>query len=367
MVFFYFSIVIIIGIIVIAKSDSKLLNLICFLLLAYVFSFNTDNNDYEAYLDFYNIVEVGRINYITNDAETSPLFSISMMLGKYLNMNFDIYRLFMFIICSLGIYTVVKDKICFGPFLFAYSLIIFFFDLVQIRFAFSEFFILYGVLSFLVLEKKIPYVLCVLLASLFHSMNVIFIIFLLFPYIENKINKIEKIIPWFFMGIIVFAIAGSSIILSVQNTASKFHLFSEYNRYLEQEVRYGYILYIAYQLGNYMFARYMNYSIKYNVNQFNYQHKLSAINYLIQTTGILFIIPTMLNVNFSRYMRVLLIINLFTFCAIIFATLKKEKRFSTINRKAIFMYLVIIAMWYIGETFANGAYLNIVERVFSSF
>lgn len=329
--------------------------------MSYLFAFNTQNNDYEAYLSFYNSLGSGNLTYITNNSESSPLFSYSALFFKKLGFDFNGYRLAMFVIIACMFGWRFRDRANFGVFISMFALIIFFFDLVQIRFAFSEFLVLLG-LADLVQNKRIQFVIWIVIASLFHNMNLVFLLFIFIPSIENHLPIIEKYFPFIYPLLLIGSVMAEPLIL-LQQAVSSMSMFDEYSRYVEREVRYGYLIYIGYQFMNIMLAKTTYNKFTIDLIRYPFQYKMNKLNYLIQLVGILFVIPTMLNVNFSRYLRELYLMNAINLSCVLYAidinsVEKNDRRYYSL------VAMAVIAVWLIGELYANGSYTTIRQYIF---
>lgn len=364
--YIYFIIVVATGLSsFLTRKPNYTLQVICYLLLAYVFAFNTSNYDYDAYYDFYNSMGHGQMEYITNNANTSPLFSYSMFFLKGIGADYNIYRLVMFILLSMPFIVILRNKVDFGIIASGYGLVIFFFDLVQVRFIWAEYLLLIGLL-FLSSGKRINYLILLAIGSLFHSMIAVFAVFAFVPTSEKVLKKLSKIAPYFIVGVLVVSVLGKSIIENLQSMVLSISIFGEYGHYLEKSVNYGYLLYVIYQTAGILQAR-LCYN---NVNMIReasiLPNNIIRLNYMIQIVGFLFVIPAMLDVNFSRYIRILFIINLITLSVFMWYGRKSMFKLNKI-RNLMFLYFIgLNFMWFIGETFANKAYPGIKEEVFTS-
>ncbi len=366
---FYFTLLVIVGVLpFLTKKRVPGLAFICFILLAIVFAFNTDNNDYEAYYSMYASIRPGQLEYITADAETSPLFSYSMLLFKMLGLSFNFYRLFMFLLVAAVLYLLLNNRIRWELIWAGYGIVIFFFDLVQIRFAFAEFLLLIS-LFFLVKGKRLLFVALVLLASLFHNMILPFLLFAFVPVYEKSIQVVSKVAPYLVVIILIASIAGKSIIFQLQIIVSMLPIFDEYSNKMEQTVSYGYLLYLIYQTANFVIAKicYNNVSL-ITEKRYSFQKDFVYFNYMIQIIGFLFVIPAMININFGRYIRVFTVINLCNIGIFSFATTRLLFGRRARLRALLFAAFISLGvLWIIGESYVNGAYPDIVEAVFNSF
>ena len=170
------------------------------------------------------------------------------------------------------------------------------------------------------------------------------------------------------MIILVFGVAGKSLINYLQSAVAAISLFDEYSHKLEQTVAYGYLLYLIYQVANIIIA-YICYKNEGCIEdeQYPYQKLFNRYNYVFQIVGLLFVIPAMININFGRYIRVMTIINLVNLAFYVFTT---SKVLYTKKRRLHFLLLMSYishgVLWVFGESFVNGTYPYILETVFNS-
>lgn len=361
----YFFLIIILGIYsFFVRRPNNVLPVVCLILMAFIFAFNTDNNDYDAYYSFYNSVKLGEADYINYNSNSSAFFSYSMAFLKSLGVNFNFYRLIMFILLILPIILLFKNKLNWGIVVSGYGMVMFFFDLVQLRFTWAEYLLFIGIF-FLITGRRLWYVIFVIAGSLFHSMVLPFAFFAILP-TSNKASSIfTKIAPIIIVVVVAASILGRSVIENLQNTVAAISLFDEYDRYMEQNVSYGYLLYVVYQLFNILLARFCFKHERTEADS-SIAFSFNKLNYLIQIVGFLFVIPAMLNVNFSRFIRVLYLIN----CLNLACCFKMNKSYifkkSSLRLEYFLLFVCVNVIWVVGETFANGAYPMIKERVFSS-
>ena len=336
--------------------------------MIYIYSFNTDNNDYEAYYDLYTNIRPGKMEYITSDAESSPFFSYSMMAIKYLGVNYNMYRMLILLIFWGAFGYFFRNMIEWGILVAGYGIVVFFFDLVQVRFAFSEY-LLFIALYFLVQGHRWVYCIIVFIAALFHSMILPYLVFAFLPLHEHIICRVSKTAPYIVLTILMASIVGRSVIENLQTIISMIPIFDEYSNKMEQTVSMGYLLYLIYQTANLFVAHFcFHKNSLIDVRHYSFHKKFNQFNYMIQIVGLLFVIPAMLNINFGRFIRIMLIINLINISLFFFAI--RAILFTCRTRMRLLLmgyYVSLGVLWIIGESFINGTYPYILESVFGSF
>lgn len=346
----------------ISKKENRFLLVISVFMLGYVFAFNTDNNDYDAYLSFYEGLRNGSMEYI-NNSNSSPLFSYSILLSKYLGLDFNGYRLLLFGF-GVVIISIILRKSVYGYFIAAYGLMAFFFDLVQIRLTFALFILLLG-LYYLANGKKSIFLALIVISSLFHSMTIVFLTLVIIPLNDKTISFVSQKVYWVILIVFLATLVSAPIIGSMQQLVTVFSIFDEYSRYMKHETKYGYLLYFIYQTSNLIIAKYFYERFIIKVFGYEEQQRFLKFNLIFQAISMLFIFPAMLNVNFSRFIRISYMVNLLAFsCS---GSLFSQK--NIVRRDSnlwTILYLTLNGIWLLGESFANGAYANIINLVFDS-
>ena len=359
----YIIVLVLTGILGLYAPKNKFMVVISLLMMSYVFAFNTDNNAYDAYYNFYNYCTFDHLDYI-NNSPSSALFSYSVALANFIGLNFNLYRLAVFCGIFFLFFYNIGNQISSGVLLFSYGLILFFFDLVQIRFAIAEFMLLYGFLQ-LFNGKKYRFLIFVAISTFFHSMNVVFVVFFVLSWLEKMSFIFEKYFYCILLFILSSSIASAPIISAMQETVALIAQFDEYEHYMEQEVRYGFLLYVVYQIAGVFLARANAKCVNQETN--NIVSKFVHTNYIVQMVGLLFVYPAMLNINFSRFMREFFILNVICFSVIVMY----NQTSGIVNRKnykmSVLYYMLILFVWITGEMFVNGSFNTITTMVFDSF
>lgn len=282
----------------------RVLLLFLILLIIIIFSFGPFVSDVNIYSNWYNEI---RTLKLSSTNTSSYLFFKNMEFFRLLGFSFNGYRFFS-IIVVLFIFAFICKKVeaDFRVFLFLYLLFPFFLDYVQLRFFFSEVAILLAI-YYLANDNKILFLFLIGIASLFHSMNFIFIVLF---FINMKKFNAKKRVLLAFISIPVFV-----IIFLLKNyfftTFSLKNIFwiKEYSNYFyRQNMKWGFFIYVLDSLAN-LFIANINYKFLKVINTkvtINFCKIVLIINYLN-----LYILPFIqININFNRYIRFAFVCNL---------------------------------------------------------
>lgn len=164
------------------RVNSKIINIITFLLIIILFAGNTYNNDFYAYANAYEY------NYRIDEFEIG--FRSLMIIFKSIGLT---YNQFLLIIAIVGyglIYkTVFKYTKNISTFIALYFAILFFYDINQIR-NFLACSLLFYAITKLIEKKYALYIGIVVLASTIHSMFIIYVILVFIDWFlkKNKMN-----------------------------------------------------------------------------------------------------------------------------------------------------------------------------------
>lgn len=164
---------------------SKIVVGIQILLCGVIFSFNTDNPDYIGYLGTFESVSVGGEFYIYFQA-FAPLYKLLVYMCDCLDMSFNIFRMFVFMVCSsLILSTVKKITANIGFVISMYMIFPFVMDCIQIRNFIGESFVIYA-FRFLIDDDNLDYkknaikfTFWIIIASLFHYTALVYMIYLM--------------------------------------------------------------------------------------------------------------------------------------------------------------------------------------------
>ena len=348
---------------------------LCFfsaLCMAVLFSFSVDIPDYSAYKYFYDNNGVPKILFVNYDS-SSLLFSYYAYILKFIGLNYDFFRLATLSIVCLTAYILLKNRIELGVLICAYAPCIFFFDLAQIRFFLSEF-ICFIAAFFLLKKNRVAFLLLLSCAIFIHSMNILWIFLLILPldleWNEKNLKKSLALIPCFF----TVCLLSKPVIVFLQENIFRISFFSEYVNYMEVSVKFGFLLYLGYQLANVLLAIYVHYKMLLMPYVPLWHKRLNSLNYIVQIIGVSFVVMTMINVNFCRYFRMLYVLNMLNFASLIFIQEKNkilQKKICLSNKLAnVIMFFLLTGIWVFGETNINHAYVSIltaVDKYFPSF
>lgn len=337
----------------------------------YMFSFSVGNPDYPAYKFFYETISAGKVSYINGDA-SSAFFSYINLLFNKLGFDFNQFRLSLIFSIFLTFFILFRNKIEMGVFLVCYAPVLFFFEMVQIRFFLAVFFCLLALYN-LLFERKIVFLLLMLCGIYFHSMVIVCFALVLLPrnrIISKKTMKICFVIVLLLFSLLSFS---SSLIPFLQKIIGNVAMMNEYNRYLDVSVHNGYLLYVGYQLIGLLLAFYTNNMVLKQKCIPLWNFRLNSINFNVQVLGVFFIIFMMINPNFSRYFRMFYVLNVINFSSLVFlennlcTTCSIHDFFKCARNRNrymnIFLLFLLIVTWWIGESFINHSYVTIINSI----
>lgn len=335
--------------------------------MAGLFSFSVNIPDYSAYKSFYDQNGEATLLFVNGDS-SSIFFSYYALFLKNMGLNYDMFRLFTFFIVSAITFSLLKDKIEIGLFVCAYAIVPFVFDLVQIRFFLSEV-LCFWAIFLLAKGQRLGFIILICMATFVHSMNCLFAFLLLVPLDLKWYSKFFQkpyMVMAFFSTICLFSVP---FVTALQSLSAKIMFFNEYKHYLEVSVRYGFVLYIVYQVFNVAFALFTHHRLSQLFVIPLFHKRIDTLNYIVQIVGILFIILAMLNVNFSRYFRIFFILNMLNFSSFVYLQnyfgKNDEAKLEHVSSKItnVVFYTAMLGIWLVGETTANHAYVKIINSV----
>ncbi len=351
--------------VIVSKKSSFSLILACLIALL-LFSFTRGIYDQPAYLEYYEQISMNNIIFI-NGSSSSFLFALTNLIGKIFLLNFDLFRLALMTTVFFVVKKVFADKINLIVLMLFYLTTLFIFDCIQIRYFMSTLFLILGI-NFLMYKKNFMFLLMLLISIFFHSINLIFIILFLVA-VENKFsNIIRKSI--FLLGgfcILIFWINENTLI-SIMNCMKIVPFLKEYLNYLTIKVNNGFVIYVVYFLINFSMAIYMDSKLS-KIDTPIWTRKFNVFNYNIQVISILFVILTMIDINFSRYFRVFLLISIINFSSYFKIMYSNTSQYAVTKNciKDFLIFGISICIWCISETIFNTAFGNVLNQLLSYF
>ncbi|ANU27548.1 EpsG family protein [Planococcus versutus] len=307
------------------------------MLLAWILFWGSYNNpDYSVYQSIYN----SKGEYTTDSLEYG--FITLIKLFNIIGFN---YEMFLMTISLLSFYLIHSTvKLFTGNYNFVYSLYFIFplfFDIVQIRNFLMMAIFIYSV-RFLVESKKIKYLILIIIAS---TIQISALAFLPFMIINTKKKN-------YGIGIIFLISISISIILLLNNKEipylEKITDLTQSDKlsfYFETTTNYGFLLY--------WFVHILTFSMiilskklyrKFEINDLRKDIKFQFINlvYWINVLGFIYFPLYLLNSNFTRIMRNLMILNYIVIAITSYSI--KNKAESKIYFLIVVVYMAIIYM-----------------------
>lgn len=291
---------------VIIKKKSYILTMVSTLLAVYIYFYNHGSNDYERYTWIYHGELV---------SEIEKGFVILTNLGNRFNLSFQQFQGIIATLCLLVVLYVYHNFSNNFHYFFSYYFIYqYFADLNLLRNFLMRTFLIVAI-YFLIKQKKIAYVLLILIASLFHRTALIYLP-LVFIDIKKEIStKTIKIFAGVIITLCVFAFLLGNNWSWVMRIAARF-LGDEPQKlayYFTTKTHYGFLIYFA-LFGICLFAifRTKNNQIP---EYFSEKEELYRWVLYINCYCIISFPLIMLNNNFYRIYNNIFFLNLFYFAS----------------------------------------------------
>lgn len=308
-------------------------NYFIILLMFFLFIGNYYNSDYNNYLRFFERISQGLM-------EKEFLYTEIIKIFNYLGMDYRKMLIFYGVIIFYFIIKIVKRYSVNQSFVYLlYFIYPFIYDTIQIRN-----FIVMVILSFsirYIIEKKLcKYIFCIFIASGFHKVAYIYILFYLVNYLNKKkillIGIVVNII-----GIIIYLTNLLPILLKGKMQEVNINFY-----FIDNNARYGWIIYIFFQI---LILILIEKNIKLNKNRRDFNEIVLKINYLC----LIFIPLYYYNSTLDRIYRNILLINY-----IVFSNLCKK------NIKLMNFFILLVVLLYISfnfRYFGNEHILNLIN------
>lgn len=316
-----------------SKKQNKFILFTLILLAWIIFWGSYINPDYDVYLSIYN----SNGEYTTNSLEYG--FILLIKIFNLLGFNYEMFLMTVSIVAFCLIHTTVKRFVVNYHYVYAFYFVFpFFMDVVQIRNFLMMAIFIYAT-KFLVEDKKIKYLICIIIAS---SLQISAFAFLPFILINNKGKN-------YIVQVVFFISISTSIILLLNNkeipflgNIIDFTQSDKLSFYFETTTNYGFLLYwflqvvsfVLISLSRQLYKKYCNVNLKDDL-------KMKYINlvYWINVVAFAYLPLYLLNSNFSRLMRNLVILNYIVIAITSYVIKNKEE-----NRIYILIVLVYIVI-----------------------
>ncbi|MGI1729378.1 EpsG family protein [Streptococcus uberis] len=258
-------------------------------------------------------------------------YKLFMILGKMLNLDFFTWRSFViFIALSLIIASILKYSSNPHFVVALYLLFLIIPSAEQLRNFLALSFLQLGLSQYYYdkhskFKKNITLLILILIAGSIHSLFLSYLVILIFNNLSNKQIKIISTLVLLFCVLIFINnnhIPGFSII-------SSYFSESRISNYLNQQIRYGFLLYMSLHLLSIILLSYFN-NLNINSTPSSPISKIFYLNY-----SLVFFFPLlMVDGTFIRIFRNILLINYFSY-----ADFLEENRYH--SKKFIFVIIVV--------------------------
>jgi hypothetical protein len=329
------------------RINTKILNVIFFIILWILFGFNNSNPDYLNYQRRYD-------NYLLN-----PEPGFRFIIKVFNDMGFN-FQEFLLIISFISLFLIIKSIKNYTNktylVLFLYFVFPFFIDVVQIRNFLSMVIVFYS-FKYLLSYKTIDlakYILLVILASTIHYSALFYLIFVIIQFVS-----LEKIILITILFVLLFSFFSYTNIL--YNIMDVFFDSSKVLNWFSYRTNFGFIIPIFLQIISlfpliYIFNKSVNKGfLKLSGNNIK-KNKITLINNILKINflALILFIFYIYNTTFFRLYRNILLLN---YSVIIYFSSNyiniKIKRF-------IFLFLVLITSFSMSYIFILNPYFDSV-------
>lgn len=321
--------------------ESKKIIIFSIITLIILFVGNTYNTDYLAYEAIFTYNDFNSIEFG---------FEVLVKIAKTLGLSFFGFKLILTVlIILLLLFITLKLKVNISGFIFLYTSIQFFIDMVQIRNTISSLFIIISLYFALKKEVRLS-MLLIIIASLFHTISLMYLPLVFMEYYSNKLKIILK-----FMTIIMIIIFPCLLFLGFQNYINYFFKYifvdtigmSKSIYFLNEGIHYGCLVFYALAIFNLLIFIILKKIIFSNplINKNSNYFLLTKINSLefIYYYCTFFIFLLLIDINFYRIFRNIFI---FTYILIsqIFPYLITQYEF---NKKKVIILSTCIFMFFL--------------------
>ena len=321
-----------------------------------LFSGNTASADYEIYKREYNL-----IGNCFNDSSFEIGYKILCKMGNILDLN---YNTFLIIYFSIGIVLIISTVVKFtNNFAFVtclYAIYPFLYDVVQVRNFMAMSIIIYSI-RYLIGDKKndiYKYVLGVVIAMTFHSISIIYILFIFIKKIDNKRKLFKNVIVYSVIFLLLKPLIIKLLIILFPKKAVLYYM-SEGTRL---DLITGYVIYV---ILNFLLVKYsydkvnlLKYNDNYLSNKDRYDKYIKFSDLALKINIILIgsIILVMININFLRIHRNILVLNYILYSIPIAENKYMNKKDIMLNKIIVVYFVICISCVFL----FNSKYFNAV-------
>lgn len=323
------------------KRHNKFIAFVLLLFAWILFWGNTLNPDYLLYKEIY----CSNANYITNNLEIGYILIIKIF--NFLGFN---YQIFLLIISLFGFIlinnTIKRYCINYNYIYLLYFIFPYFFDIIQIRnflimalFVYSTKYLVDGKL-----KSKVKYCIIIIFASTIHISAIAFLPMMMISVKKNN-NLVRLIVLFSFMFSILILLNNKEI--PFINEINTLIGIKKISLYTGTKTNYGFILFWLLQTMSYIMV-YISYKLfkKYNIDMAKVlERKFIYIVYWINTLAFIYFPIYIINSNFTRLMRNILLLN-YIIIAITNEVIsdRREKRIYNILVVAYVFFMILIQL-----------------------
>ena len=330
-------------------SLNNIIFVVFFVVLIFMVGGNSVNPDIDNYIR----------NYYSEAQLTEGAFLYYFLRAIFISLNveFKTFRLFLYsvgyIILFFAILRITSKK---GYALLMYSIFLMMIDSTQTYNFLGMCFLVLG-FSFLIKPKRngaIEYCICILLATGFHIIFLLYLPFVMFTFTKNKTRQL---IHWRYIAMALCLLVPFVNINFIQNIGEKildYFNLSNYNHYFESRTNYGHFIPILIHIVTTCFFSYL--FSKARKNQYNCLNTIRLI-FLFNLFGFCFFILFRFQLSLTRLIRNIYAVNIIGICVMI-----QEAKNTKLRRTIIFLSL-LLAMLY-GYYFVYSQYFDTIVKPF---
>ncbi len=328
------------------RKKNQLLVWIAFVLIFILMTYNFKGPDIGNYIN-------GYINSLDGDAGFTEIgYKFLMRIANTLNLNFFSFRAIISVVCLILFHSTIKfyksnENIIIG----LYMILLFFMDTIQMRNFVVAIIVLFST-KYLIDKSNfsaLKYILCIIVATIFHSIAPIYLLLLVCKYIRNR-----KV----FYAMLVFSICSFIFFFISRGTLNSMLMFitkllGVKTEYSGSATRYGFIpVFLVYIFSMIMMHIYIS---RINKNTKKYEILNTIWNIYVVMSLLLPLL--LINTNFYRIFRNISLLGLLFFGI-------SSNEYEEQQVRVIPMYIITVGWWIIEVVLYNNI-KTIILPIFS--
>lgn len=272
-IYFYITVIVANFILVLMGRKNKIIAYSSFILLLLIYAGNIRKGwcDLTRYRAWY---ENGSYGYADGYYKAlEPGYVLFSSFFHRIGIPFNVYLGIVFTLCTLLVISFARrftDD--FSPIVLFSSLFYYFYNMEVIRFFIASSIIIFAT-GFLIEKKKKWFVIFILLAATFQHYSLVFLAMLLLSDNVNILKLCKGVAVFSLTLVAVIFVMGNKFSLGINIIQSV--LGSSYAEYTNYSVKLGFLVFLFYQLVNFILILYSRYIVKSEINYISYNEKLN--------------------------------------------------------------------------------------------